>query len=633
MNMKKILIPAVLLLVAAFFTACNPERLEIPQKGVVLPEEFYQTDEDCEAAMVAAYRGLIANVCSEEGGSIYAPFRACFDLPGDDMYAAGSNYGDNDFMREMNEFTFGPNTAVLVNCYDNLFYAMYYSNLVIDKFKNGLPNGGPTATTKRCVAEARVLRAWMQMMLTIGWGCPPLVDHVLQYFPQEEIYRCDEDPNNPMTHEQMLEWCAKECEAALPDLQERKGLDDKDGAVKVTQGFANAVAGKAYLFAGKYAEAKAALKKVIDSGKYELVPASRWAENFHAFGDGNEEKIFETNLVNKGLDWGQITFSGTWMEANIWGWRGDHFVYGVGKVANNPWSIRTSIDGWGGLGVPKDFADEWLAYDGAESVRFKNSLIHIDDVIYGTNYGGTVEIKDEDGNVLETLHGVVVDKAKPGYKIVWDDAKMDLEARKKSDQIGIKVDGLYGQSFYLAQKQAIRPFEDAWYPGANQRFNNFVIMRYAEVLLLYAEACLQSGDAGQAKWAVNKVQEHAGSKTVSASVDMNVIKKEKKFELWLEMCRWPDQVRWGDFENSKLAGTNVPVLYDKITRAPKSTDEDVIWENGTEANSRFYTVKTHEAKDNGLDVGFKAGKHEVFPFPDISKRQNPTLNQIGGWAE
>ena len=599
--MKKILIPAFLLLVAASFTGCNPDRLEIDQKGVVLPPEFYQTDEDCEAAMVAAYRGLISNVCSEEGASIYAPFRSCFDLPGDDMYAAGSNYGDNDFMREMNEFTFGPNTAVLVNCYNNIFYAMYYSNIVIDKFKDGLPEGGPTKTTKRCVAEARVLRAWMHMMLAIGWGCPPLVDHVLSYYPFEDVYRCDENPDKPMTHEQILEWCAKECEAAVPDLRERTGLDDKDGAVVVTQGFANAVAGKAYLFAGNYAAAKTALKKVIDSGKYELVPVERWTENFHASGDGNEEKIFETNLVNAGLDWSQITFSGTWMESNIWGWRGDHFVYGVGKVSNNPWSIRTNIDGWGGLGVPKYFADEWLEYDGAESARFKNSLIHIDDVVYNTVYGHEVD-------------------------------NMSLEEKKKSDAFGIKVDGLYGQSFYLAQKQAIKPFDDAWYPGANQRFNNFVIMRYAEVLLLYAEACLQTGDAAEAKWAVNKVQVHAGSKTVSETVTMDILKKEKKFELWLEMCRWPDQVRWKDFDKSKLAGSDVPILYDKVHRAPQSGDQGIIWENGTEANSRFYTVSTHAAKDNGLDVGFKEGKHEVFPFPDLSIRQNPTLNQIGGWA-
>ena len=112
---------------------------------------------------------------------------------------------------------------------------------------------------------------------------------------------------------------------------------------------------------------------------------------------------------------------------------------------------------------------------------------------------------------------------------------------------------------------------------------------------------------------------------------MNALKKEKKFELWLEMCRWPDQVRWGDFENSKLAGSNVPVLYDKLTRSPQGSDEDVIWENGTEANSRFYTVKTHEAKDNGLPVGYVAGK-EYFPFPSVSVRQNPTLNQLPYWS-
>ena len=57
-DMKRILIPAVLILVAAIFTACSADRLEIPQKGVLLPQDFYNTDEDCEAAMVAAYGSI-----------------------------------------------------------------------------------------------------------------------------------------------------------------------------------------------------------------------------------------------------------------------------------------------------------------------------------------------------------------------------------------------------------------------------------------------------------------------------------------------------------------------------------------------------------------------------------------------
>ena len=84
------------------------------------------------------------------------------------------------------------------------------------------------------------------------------------------------------------------------------------------------------------------------------------------------------------------------------------------------------------------------------------------------------------------------------------------------------------------------------------------------------------------------------------------------------------------FEKSKLAGSNVPILYDKLFRAPQGSDEDIIWENGSEANSRFYTVRTHEAKDNGLSVGYVAGK-EYFPFPSVSVRQNPTLNQLPFW--
>ena len=139
-------------------------------------------------------------------------------------------------------------------------------------------------------------------------------------------------------------------------------------------------------------------------------------------------------------------------------------------------------------------------------------------------------------------------------------------------------------------------------------------------------------ELSQALWAVNESQKRAGSKTISTDVTMDVIKKEKKFELWLEMVRWPDMVRWGDLDNAAKAGSDVPVLYDKLHRAPQSGDQGIIWENGTEANSRFYTVSTHAAKDNGLDVGFKKGKHEYFPFPDISKRQNPTLNQMPGWA-
>lgn len=43
------------------------------------------------------------------------------------------------------------------------------------------------------------------------------------------------------------------------------------------------------------------------------------------------------------------------------------------------------------------------------------------------------------------------------------------------------------------------------------------------------------------------IQERAGSKTISATVDMDVLKREKLLEMWLEGCRWYDMRRWNDY--------------------------------------------------------------------------------------
>ena len=83
------------------------------------------------------------------------------------------------------------------------------------------------------MAEARVLRAYDYFLLANLWGTPPFVDHVLT--GSDQPYNCDKDPVHPMTHEQLIEWVANECEEASADLDERKSKDDKDGAVKVTK--------------------------------------------------------------------------------------------------------------------------------------------------------------------------------------------------------------------------------------------------------------------------------------------------------------------------------------------------------------------------------------------------------------
>ncbi|MBP5336771.1 MAG: RagB/SusD family nutrient uptake outer membrane protein [Bacteroidales bacterium] len=591
--MKKIVYS--ILAIGALFTAVSCEKnLDIPQKGVTAIENFYKTDADAESAMAAAYARFATRVTGQDGSSIYTDYKAALNNCGDDMYAAGSNFGDNDFMAQLDEFRLDSGNQVVDHFYSNLFQVNYACNLVIDNFKDGLPEGGPTATTKRVVAEARVLRAYLYFLLTNLWGTPPLIDHVIS---EGLPYNCDKDPDNPMSHDDLLKWVANECEAAIPDLDERKSTTDKDGAVKVTKGFAWALQGKTLLFLKDYSGAKTALKKVIDSGKYALVPGDKYWQNFHAEGDANEEKVFELNIeYNSALGaWGGQIQRSTWMEANIWNWRSDHFVAGASPQAK----YTGGVDGWGGLGVPKWFGDEFFENDG-HSPRFDATLVTISDAVYNWEYND------------------------PAI------AAMTPAQREASDLVGIAdpQDGLYGQSFYLPLKQLVRATDADKY-GNNVRINNGVIMRYAEVLLLYAEAALQSGDAAEGAKYVNMIRERAGLAPL-ASVGMNELKKEKSYELWLEGSRWLDILRWGDTDRVKQAGSAVPKLFDKIHRAPKS-GESPIWENGSEANSRFYMVLTHEAKDKGYTVGFVAGKHELFPFPKSVMDKNPNLVQNPNW--
>ena len=597
--MKKTLYSILAVAMGAMSLSSCEDQLDIEQKGVTSIENFYKTDADAEAALAAAYEGFMCNVCGRQpdmgGPGIYTPFKIIMNMCGDDVLYASGNYGDHEFSGMLNEFRYDSEAEVPKFFYSGLYLSIYTCNLVTDYFKDA-----DTPVKKRCVAEARVLRAYDYFLLANLWGTPPFVDHVL---PGDALpYNCDKDPDNPMTHEELILWVAKECEEAVADLSERASTSDVDGAVRVTKGFAWALAGKAYLFAEKYDQAKTALKKVIDSGKYALVPGERYMDNFHIEGDGNEEKVFEINFeYNAGKDgWSGMIQRSSWMEANAWNWRAGNFV-------KNPANVYCGgVDGWGGLGVPQWFGDEFLANDG-HSYRFDATLKHIDDAVYGMEYQDP------------TLNA------------------MTREEKMVSDKVGISdpTQGLYGNSFWLAFKQIMRgPDTGGKAYGDNIRLNNYIIMRYAEVLLNYAEACIQTGDAATAKTYINMIQERAGSNTISASVDMNVLKKEKSYELWLEGCRWFDILRWNDAEGIarlKAVGSDVPHLFDKMFRQPKSDDRKVTWENGTEANSRFYTVSSSEAKDKGFTVGFQQGKHELFPFPQTVIDKNPNLVQNPGW--
>lgn len=549
--MKKILYPILGLCAAMFLGGCE-DRLDIEQKGVISADDFYQTDDDAQNALNNLYQCFAYHIAGNEG--IYVALPVLFNEAGDDMLAAGNMYGDNDFGAQINEFRYDYQNEVIKNTYTGLYAVVYDANTIIDR----VPDDSPIK--KRVRAEAITLRAWAHMMLAIGWDCPPLVETVLPGDARPSNYEGG--------HVELLRWCAEQAESVVNDLEERISPTDKVGASKVTKGMALTVAGKARLFMGDYENAKKNLKQVISSNKYELVPTDRWANLFHTSGDLCEEMIFQSNCLDNANvgDWGGKINRTSWMWIQFWNWRTD-------KLVSRPKFI--GADGWGGHSIRADFAERMLANDG-DSPRRKATFMTPDEFFYEMEWTGTEGMTREQ---LET-----------------------------SDKIGIKdPTGLYGFGGYFAHKIVPWPEdnEKGWYG-----FKNLTIFRYAEVLLMYAEACAMTGDNDGFQY-LNAIQNRAGSAHVSSTLTLDEVKNEKAFEMWIEGVRFPDMVRWGDTDGIVNNGKNIPSTYDAFFTKK-------------EPKHRIYVEYSNPNKGQ---TGFVKGKHEYFPYPKVTISRNPNLQQ------
>lgn len=123
--------------------------------------------------------------------------------------------------------------------------------------------------------------------------------------------------------------------------------------------------------------------------------------------------------------------------------------------------------------------------------------------------------------------------------------------------------------------------------------NNKVI-RYADVLLMYAEACCETNDLPSAKSALNAVRQRARGNTPNILPDfpygsyndnnkedlIKAIRHERRVELAMEGHRWFDLCRWGI------------------------------------AKSTMDAYKVGESAEAKAEMGdFIEGKHELFPIP------------------
>jgi starch-binding outer membrane protein, SusD/RagB family len=101
-----------------------------------------------------------------------------------------------------------------------------------------------------------------------------------------------------------------------------------------------------------------------------------------------------------------------------------------------------------------------------------------------------------------------------------------------------------GGNYYYTRKFTDNP------PANNEGENNWIVIRYADVLLMLAEALNEQGKTSEALTTLQLVRTRAGlaaNLTLNQLITRALIKNERRVELCYEGHRWQDLVRWNDY--------------------------------------------------------------------------------------
>lgn len=110
----------------------------------------------------------------------------------------------------------------------------------------------------------------------------------------------------------------------------------------------------------------------------------------------------------------------------------------------------------------------------------------------------------------------------------------------------------------------LKKFMDDEVIGKNEyNENSWIFMRYAEVLLNYAEACLELGEENEAATYINMIRTRAGMPDFTGDI-WDAYRYERKIELFAEDIRWYDMRRWRMLEEL-LPKTVLGIKIDEIT--------------------------------------------------------------------
>lgn len=326
-------------------------------------------------------------------------------------------------------------------------------------------------------------------------------------------------------------------------LTTKNSVNDPAAGIRIAKEVAQAMLGKALLFQGKYAEAATELDKVINSGKYELY-SGEYDMLHHAAANGCCEAMLEVQKRNDPEQtWSQLTMTYLMM-----GWRTG--LLNMGSMD------MISMGTYGFINPTSSLYNSFVAREGKDGYRLKGTIRTYEDL--NSEYGLTVNA---------------------GERLVGHEGLFNWKNR------GLKEDCIMDASYFQGMQ-----------------YINLRVMRYAEVLLLAAEAHVMSGGSKAVDY-INGIRKRAKLSPLG-SVTIEDVKAEKRLELCMECVRFQDLVRWGDAAKYLgEQGKNVPAFS----------------ASGIEANA--FTNATY---------GFKE-KHNLLPIPRKEIELNLNMEQNPGW--
>lgn len=360
--------------------------------------------------------------------------------------------------------------------------------------------------------------------------------------------------------EEVYRLVEKDLTEAAVVLPQRSAYSENDMG-RATRGAALGLLGKAQLYQGKFAEAKVTLNTVISEGQYRLMDdfGKVWNIDY----ENNEESLFEVqNRYDAGYDLGG---SLSIVTGNRSGGDQDGWAWGL-PTANLENAFREMGD----------------------TERLKWTIIK----------NGDKEIAGEDN--FEDLVKAQGDQNKDGSYCV-DPSK------HKSARINRK--------FYLPLAKRPANYNQPKVPL------NHIILRYADVLLMYAEACNETNDDVSARKYLNQVRNrvHLAEVTAGGTALRDAIHAERRLELACENHRIYDIRRWKN-------DSGKPVICDIMGvdgsfvqwNMNKATADPYEWENQYEASNKGAT--------------FQENRDLLFPIPlyEITI-SNGAIQQNPGW--